>query len=243
MVPEGKPDVASGAARDAFLERLSALASTRSHELRGPLGRIFGYLELLRDEEFGPVLPEQKRILDTLLRETDDLIAILSAVLELAWLDSGDFKPRCQKVVISDLIPEVRVAILGAEEVVTWDVPADLPCVVTDRARLKQALTGIVRHAVRHAGGKAVRVRGCGAGGQGLLEICVATHAASMEEEEVRALLDGSCEPERSDAVQDADDICLYFMRRLVGLLGGTLVAGHTADAAPCFRLQLRLAA
>jgi hypothetical protein len=71
-------------AREEYLQKAFEQINTVSHELRAPLSNLFGYLEMLRAGDFGPVSPEQGRVLGELVHETDDLLWLLTSTLNLS---------------------------------------------------------------------------------------------------------------------------------------------------------------
>jgi signal transduction histidine kinase/CHASE3 domain sensor protein len=66
--------------------------STVSHELRTPLTSIAGYLELLRDEEAGPLTPAQARMLEVVDRNTTRLRALIEDLLIVSRIEEGTYQ-------------------------------------------------------------------------------------------------------------------------------------------------------
>jgi signal transduction histidine kinase/HAMP domain-containing protein len=73
-------------------ETKAGLMSTVSHELRTPLTSISGYLELLRDEEAGPLTAPQARMLEVIDRNTTRLRSLIEDLLIVSRIEEGRYR-------------------------------------------------------------------------------------------------------------------------------------------------------
>lgn len=74
----------------AALDRLKAeFVSVASHELKTPLSVIRGYVSLLRDEVYGSVSPEQKKVLISVGDQTDRLGRLIQQLLDISRFEAG----------------------------------------------------------------------------------------------------------------------------------------------------------
>jgi len=85
--------------KDQFLSHVS-------HELRTPLSCIHQFVTILLDELAGPVPPEQREHLETVLRSVNQLRTMIGDLLEATRAESGklQIKPRC--VALGNLIEQ-----------------------------------------------------------------------------------------------------------------------------------------
>ncbi|MFI5838095.1 ATP-binding protein [Catenuloplanes sp. NPDC051500] len=90
--------------------------STVSHELRTPLTSISGYLEMLVDEDPGPLNPAQSRMLAVISRNTARLRGLIEDLLMLSRIEAGTFRAARREVDLARLISGVREAIVPAAE-------------------------------------------------------------------------------------------------------------------------------
>ena len=67
-----------------------------SHELRTPLTSILGYLELIREEEAGPVNDEQSEFLAIVSRNADRLLRLVGDLLTVAQIEAGQAAARAR---------------------------------------------------------------------------------------------------------------------------------------------------
>jgi signal transduction histidine kinase len=82
----------------------SDFLATVSHELRTPLTSIAGYIEILRDQDAGPLTPAQDRMLETVDRNTARLRHLIEDVLTLSKIESGAFKTMMQPVSLAGVV-------------------------------------------------------------------------------------------------------------------------------------------
>src|SRR5690606_13637868 len=74
----------------AALDRLKAeFVSVASHELKTPLSVIRGYVSLLRDEVYGDISPEQKKVLVSVGDQTDRLGRLIQQLLDISRFEAG----------------------------------------------------------------------------------------------------------------------------------------------------------
>jgi signal transduction histidine kinase len=82
----------------------SDFLATVSHELRTPLTSIAGYIEILRDQDAGPLTQSQARMLETVDRNTARLRHLIEDVLTLSKIESGAFKTMMQPVSLAGVV-------------------------------------------------------------------------------------------------------------------------------------------
>lgn len=124
--------------------------SLLSHELRGPLGVIRGYLRLL--EHTGAALSDQQRqAVAAALKATDRAADLLTQTSMLAHLDRGetpfDFNPVALKDLLAAAVEGVRSAEDPAVRLDVGNVPSAL--IAADESLLSGALTSLLCAVVR----------------------------------------------------------------------------------------------
>ena len=71
-------------AKSEFLSRVS-------HELRTPLNGILGFAQLMSIDRVHPLVPEQRRRIDSVLRASRHLLGLINDVLDVTRIESEDF--------------------------------------------------------------------------------------------------------------------------------------------------------
>jgi Na+/proline symporter/signal transduction histidine kinase len=127
--------------------------STVTHELRTPLTSIRAFSEiLLEDPEIH--LPERKRFLAIIVKETERLTRLINQVLDLAKIESGNAEWHTTELDVDEVVRESveTTSQLFRErqvELVTSTREGTLPRVMADRDRLVQVLINLLSNAVK----------------------------------------------------------------------------------------------
>ncbi len=140
----------------ARLEELDRLKSnflaTMSHELRTPLTSVIGYAEMMAEGLAGNISNEQREYLSTILSKADQLLGMITSVLDVASLETAPLAlERCQ----------LSLADLVASEVATYTPQAGKrgiaiqleargdTIVVGDRKKIRAVVSSLLSNAVK----------------------------------------------------------------------------------------------
>ena len=145
--------------QDAFdrlkeLDRLkSAFLATVSHELRTPLTSIIGYSEMLIEGLAGEMKSEQVEFVNTIHEKGQQLLSLISGLLDLGKLESGTMRMVMRAVRIDEVLSEVastlRPAARKKEVRLQLDASGDLPDLYGDAERLRQVFLNLVENAIK----------------------------------------------------------------------------------------------
>jgi two-component system sensor histidine kinase KdpD len=137
----------------AETERLrNTLLASISHDLRSPLAVITGASSALSDPSM-TFDPEVRRSLAAQIEgKSKEMTEIISNVLDLMRLESGQFSLRLDWVMIDELVSSAleRLGTRLAEHPVESRVPTDLPPVHVDSALMLQVFTNLLENVVKH---------------------------------------------------------------------------------------------
>jgi two-component system sensor histidine kinase KdpD len=152
-------EVAQSAVVQMESERLrNTLLATMSHDVRTPLTALLGQAQTL--EQSAPLTPDQIVSVRAIAREARELSALVSNLLDMARLESGQVQLRKQwqsvEEVVGSAIRSARHA-LGALAVAT-DLPPDLPLVEFDGALMERVLVNLLENAAKYGVPAAGRV-------------------------------------------------------------------------------------
>jgi len=125
--------------------------ATMSHELRTPLTSVIGYAEMLLEGLAGGLAGDQREYVQTILGKADQLLQLISAVLEVSSLESGPLTLEPGAVDLVELTQSVidSFAVLAQRRGVTIDVEAGPRVVVGDRRKIRQIVQSLVSNAVK----------------------------------------------------------------------------------------------
>jgi len=143
------------------LDRLkSNFLATVSHELRTPLTSIIGYSEMLESGIAGDLTEEQSEFIQTIHKKGDQLLALITSLLDLSKLEQGVMKIHPQSLdagaIVRDLAATMTPAAHKKSIEVVLDIGEDLPEIVGDPVRIKQVLHNLAENAIKFTpeGGK-----------------------------------------------------------------------------------------
>ena len=132
--------------KDEFLSNVS-------HELKTPLISIIGYNELISDETLGPLTEQQKKAMDTVVRNSERLRHVIDSLLYLSLVRSGKIKYGFRSIQISEVIENTIVGMIPLAKKnglsIEADIPENLPLINGDMDYLKQALTNLMDNAIK----------------------------------------------------------------------------------------------
>ena len=127
--------------------------STVSHELRTPMSSIIGCAEILADGMVGELAPEQQRMVDTIARNGDRLLALAEDLLLLASFDHDPGPEQVVSVDLRDVVEESAGAVapmLATRDLhVGYTLPVTPALVSGDPHHLERALTNLVTNGVK----------------------------------------------------------------------------------------------
>jgi PAS domain S-box-containing protein len=143
--------VAAREAAAAASKAKSEFLSIMSHEIRTPMNAILGMADLMSESELNP---EQRRYLDTVLRNGNALLELINGILDLAKVESGQLNLETVEFDLIELTERAADALaVGAHEKgieLAVRFAADLPAmVVGDPHRLRQILTNLIGNAIK----------------------------------------------------------------------------------------------
>jgi CheY-like chemotaxis protein len=133
-----------------------------SHELRTPLNAILGMTESLQENMFGTVNDRQLDALQTVERSGNHLLELINDILDLAKIESGqidlDFAIASIPSIAQASLEFVKQQALKKQIQLTIKLAPNLPNLLIDERRIRQALINLLNNAVKFTptGGGAV---------------------------------------------------------------------------------------
>jgi signal transduction histidine kinase len=140
----------------ARLEELDRLKSnflaTMSHELRTPLTSVIGYAEMMAEGLAGPISGDQRDYLTTILGKADQLLGLITAVLDVSSLESGQLALERATLSLADLVAS-ELATFAPQAgrrgiAIQLDACPDT-VVIGDRRKIRQIVSSLVSNAVK----------------------------------------------------------------------------------------------
>jgi signal transduction histidine kinase len=152
--------ISAGLDRVALSSRIHALERAKSdflniasHELRGPMTIIKGYLTMLEAGSLGELSPKASSVLPLLISKSDEINWMLEQMLEASRLEEGRLelnKKRGDIVEITDMaIDGVRMLLRGHD--VRLDEPAEPLLAEIDPDRFQMVVRNLLSNAAKYS--------------------------------------------------------------------------------------------
>lgn len=133
-------------------ELKSNFLATVSHELRTPLTSVIGFSEMLVEGVAGELNPEQADYVRTILSRGEELLGLITHVLEMSQLEAGAVRLQLEAMAVGDLVDgaadALRLVADQSEITVVREIPA-LPPMLVDREKMHRVLVNLIGNAIK----------------------------------------------------------------------------------------------
>ncbi|MFA6404051.1 MAG: ATP-binding protein [Salinivirgaceae bacterium] len=129
--------------------------ATVSHELKTPVSAIKFSLQLLENEKTGTLNQEQQDLVKSCEEDANNLLKIISELLNLAQVETGNIQLNIMPVNLNDMLQfAINANKMAANQkniVFEIDLPFDLPKVIADKEKTAWVITNIISNAIRYS--------------------------------------------------------------------------------------------
>jgi signal transduction histidine kinase/HAMP domain-containing protein len=129
--------------------------ATISHELKTPLAASDFSIKLLEDERTGTLSTEQKELVDSLKQDNRRMIKIVSELLDLSQVESGNIQLKPQPVAALNIVQyamdTVQKQAAQREVNIRTSVPDSVPMVLADVEKTAWVLVNLLTNAIRYS--------------------------------------------------------------------------------------------
>jgi signal transduction histidine kinase len=229
-------------AKSQEAERIKTeVLATVSHELRTPLTSLMGYVDLLLDNNYGAVSPEQRGALGRVRNSSRILQHVIGRMLDASRIDFGHERLRCDEVTVGalfedvcgDLTPRPGVAVQcgGAE---------DLPLLRTDVDKLRSILRHLTENACQFTERGYVRLEARWDQRRDEIELAVTDTGIGIPPGELDSVFDAFRRGANYEELPNAGvGLGLYIVQRLVTRLGGEVGVESRLGMGSTFTVRL----
>ncbi len=229
---------------DAGKQKAQFMANV-THELRTPLQGIMGLSDLVGAGVYGEVTERQREAMRDAKSSAKSLLKLIDDLLQLAASDAGKLELEPVEVELSDLlgaaVSTARWMLGGKELHVELELEPDLPRLVTDRGKLNQIVLNLLSNAVKFTpDGGSVRVRARREADAVAIE--VEDTGIGIAEDRIDRVFDEFYQVDGSSSREfGGAGLGLALVRRLVELLGGSIVVRSVLGSGSTFQVRLPL--
>ena len=222
--------------RDDFL-------SVMSHELRTPLNVISGYTRLVQEGLMGRVSAEQYNALDKVSRHADELLFMVSSIMNAAKIEGGALALDRQEFPLTELLEELQSLYdypRGKAVALEWDYPGDLPSLQSDRDKLKHALQNLINNALKFTDAGSVTVTARHNQEQDTVELTVADTGIGIPAEDLPLVFDRFRQVDSSRTrAHGGVGLGLHIVRTFTDILGGRIEVASAPGRGSTFTITL----
>ncbi len=131
------------------------LVATVSHELKTPLTSVRMVLHMLLEESLGPLNQQQTDVLKTAHRDSERLLRILDALLNIARLEAGASalakEPVAPEKLLAAIVLEAERNAHAQGLTLTSTVQPGLPPILVDPQQIKHVFNNYILNAIKHS--------------------------------------------------------------------------------------------
>ena len=216
-----------------------------SHELRTPLHAILSLSQLLLDEVVGSLSVEQRKYLEVIDRNGQNLLRLTADLLDLSRLQAGvlpiDGRPTDVADAMRSVVHALSPLATGKGLTLTVDAPADLPRAWCDGMRVEQVLTNLVGNAIKFTAKGGVRLAARADAASATVSIDVIDSGVGIPAQARARIFDEFFQGDPGRGRQGWG-LGLALARRLAQLMNGTLTVESAPGSGTRFSLTLPVA-
>ena len=232
--------------RKQQIEFKNQFLSHVSHELRTPLTCIHQYVSLLFDGLAGPVAPEQRDHLQTVLKSVNQLHAMIRDLLEATRAESGKLRvePRCLALVelVQQAVAMVRPS--AEQKRISVELVADqrLPLTYADPDRVLEVLINLLDNAIKFTdtGGAISLKANALETDSDFIYVSVTDNGSGISPEAITMIFERLYqEPDTIEGSRSGLGLGLFIAKELITLHGGRIWAASQPGEGSTFTFTL----
>ncbi len=133
----------------------TSFIATVSHEFKTPISSIKMSVQLLENEQIGPLNIEQQNLLNGIEEDVDRLLKITSELLNITQIESGNIKimtsPTDAGALVADAVQAVKTQATQKNSSFEFSIPKVLPYALVDAEKTTWVLTNLLSNAIRYS--------------------------------------------------------------------------------------------
>lgn len=215
--------------------------ATVSHELRTPLTSLVGYVELLLDQSYGQVNPEQYGALSRVRSASRILQQAISRMLDASRLDFGNEGLVCEEFDLNEIFDELRIGLPPPEEVaVHWPPAENVPPLRTDPEKLRTILRNLVENAFKYTPQGLIMVEARWDEIADEIQVSVKDTGIGIAARDIEGIFEAFQQAGNREACTASGvGLGLYIVRRLVARLGGEVTVTSFPGTGSTFSIRI----
>ena len=220
------------------LERRSAKTKLRqvkadflsnvSHELRTPLSVVVGFVYLLLNQVIGKLSDEQQRVLETVYRNSEELLELIDNVLWMTSLNAGDAAATVERFDAGEVVREAvkRYERILHEKglVLSVELTDGGMFIFSDRSKVERIFQNVLNNAIKFTSQGEIKVKAHLTADRSSIEFEVTDTGVGIEKNKMDSIFEPFQQVDTSSHRSFSGlGLGLTVARRMVELIGGRL--------------------
>lgn len=234
---------------DAY-ETKSDFLNTMAHELRTPLTVVMGRQQLFLEGFYGALNQEQRQALDSIGRNTVELLNLISEILNLARLEAKREPLHMEEIDLKEIVDELessfRPLVREKELALTFRMDNPLAKLNSDKAKIKQVIQNLLANAIKYTEKGEIELSiSClpdGGADSSRISFAVRDTGIGIREKDLGRIFEAFYMAENVDRRKyPGSGLGLSIVKRLAELLGGDIRVESEWGKGSTFRVALPL--
>jgi signal transduction histidine kinase len=206
----------------------SDFLSNISHELRTPLSVVVGFVYLLLNQVIGKLTEDQQKVLETVYRNSEELLELIDNVLWMTSLNAGDANATMERFdarhVLSEAMKRYEKAIRDKGLRLEVKLPDGDMSLVSDRAKIERVFQNVFNNAVKFTSEGEIVVQARNSPQRDSIEIEISDTGVGIEQSKIDSIFEPFHQADNSIHRSFSGlGIGLTVARRMAELIGGKL--------------------
>jgi signal transduction histidine kinase len=211
------------------LRRVKAdFLSNVSHELRTPLSVVVGFVYLLLNQVIGKLSEEQQKVLETVYRNSEELLELIDNVLWMTSLNAGDAAATVERFdareIVRDSVKRYERILREKGLVLSVELAEGGMHIFSDRSKVERIFQNVFNNAVKFTSEGEIKVKAQPAADRSSIEFEVTDTGIGIERNKMDSIFEPFQQVDTSSHRSFSGlGLGLTVARRMVELIGGTL--------------------
>lgn len=206
----------------------SDFLSNISHELRTPLSVVVGFVYLLLNQVIGRLTDEQQKVLETVYRNSEELLELIDNVLWMTSLNAGDANATLEKFdprdIINDTVKRHEKAIREKNLKIDFQVSDQDVSLISDRAKVERIFQNVFNNAVKFTNEGEIKIKVEPRSDEPGVDFEIIDTGIGIEESKLDSIFEPFHQTDSStQRAYSGLGLGLTVARRMADLIGGTV--------------------
>jgi signal transduction histidine kinase len=202
--------------------------SNVSHELRTPLSVVVGFVYLLLNQVIGKLSNEQQKVLETVYRNSEELLELIDNVLWMTSLNAGDAAATVERFDAREIVREAvnRYERILHEKglVLSVELTDGGMFIFSDRSKVERIFQNVLNNAIKFTSQGEIKVKAHLTADRSNLEFEVIDTGIGIEKNKLDSIFEPFQQVDTSSHRSFSGlGLGLTVARRMAELIGGTL--------------------